>query len=96
MAVVKAWSRLPLLRTLADGTRVPYGFGWGIELEPWHGDTWALHGGSSPGASGMVGVMPAHRFGVAILANLEDLPARNDLVEKITRLALGFESATAK
>jgi len=68
----------------------------GIELESWHGDTWAFHGGSSPGASGMVALMPAHRFGVAILANLEDLPARNDLVEKITRLALGFESATAK
>jgi CubicO group peptidase (beta-lactamase class C family) len=82
--------------TLADGTRVPYGLGWGIELEPWHGDTWTFHGGSSPGASGMVALMPAHHFGVAILANLEDLPARNDLVETITRIALGFEGATAK
>jgi CubicO group peptidase (beta-lactamase class C family) len=78
---------------LADGTPVPYGIGWGIELEPWHDDTWAFHGGSSPGASGMVALMPRHRFGVAILSNLEDLPGRNELVETITRIALGFDRA---
>jgi len=76
---------------LADGTRVPYGLGWGIELEPWHEDTWAFHGGSSPGASGMVAIMPKHRFGVVVLSNLEDLPERNALVEKIARIALGFD-----
>jgi CubicO group peptidase (beta-lactamase class C family) len=76
---------------LADGTPVPYGLGWGMELERWHDDTWAFHGGSSPGASGMVALMPAHRFGVVILANLEDLPGRNELVERITRNALGFD-----
>lgn len=76
---------------LADGTQVPYGLGWGIELEPWHEDTWAFHGGSSPGASGMVAIMPKHRFGVVVLSNLEDLPDRNALVEKITRIALRFE-----
>jgi CubicO group peptidase (beta-lactamase class C family) len=78
---------------LADGTPVPYGIGWGIELEPWHDDTWAFHGGSSPGASGMVALMPRHRFAVAILSNLEDLPGRNELVETITRIALGFDRA---
>jgi len=78
---------------LPDGTRMPYGFGWAMELEPWHEDTWAFHGGSSPGVSGMVAVMPGHRFGAAILANLEDLPGRNELVERITRIALGFDVA---
>lgn len=85
--------RMLVPSVLADGTPVPYGIGWGIELEPWHDDTWAFHGGSSPGVSGMVALMPGHRFGVAILANLEDLPGRNELVERITRIALGFDGA---
>lgn len=75
---------------LADGSRVPYGLGWGIELEPWHDDTWAFHGGSSPGASGMVAIMPKHRFGLVVLSNLEDLPDRNALVETLARIALRF------
>jgi hypothetical protein len=41
----------------------------------------------------MVALMPRHRFGVAILSNLEDLPGRNELVETITRIALGFDRA---
>ena len=77
--------------TTADGKPVPYGMGWAMELEPWHGDTWAFHGGSSPGVSGMVALMPQHRFGVAFLANLEDLPDRNALIETVTRIALGFD-----
>jgi CubicO group peptidase (beta-lactamase class C family) len=89
----KTLQRMLAPSVLADGTPVPYGLGWGMELEPWHDDTWAFHGGSSPGASGMVALMPRHRFGVAILANLEDLPGRNELVERITRIALGFDGA---
>ena len=89
----KTLQRMLAPSVLPDGTRVPYGLGWAMELEPWHDDTWALHGGSSPGVSGMVALMPKHRFGVAILANLEDLPERNELVEKITRIALGFGAA---
>jgi CubicO group peptidase (beta-lactamase class C family) len=89
----KTLQRMLTPSVLVDGTPVPYGLGWGMELEPWHDDTWAFHGGSSPGASGMVALMPRHRFGVAILANLEDLPGRNELVERITRIALGFDGA---
>jgi CubicO group peptidase (beta-lactamase class C family) len=92
----KTLQRMLAPSVLADGTPVPYGLGWGMELEPWHDDTWAFHGGSSPGASGMVALMPAHRFGVAILANLEDLPGRNELVERITRIALGFDGAAGQ
>jgi len=77
---------------LADRTQVPYGLGWAIELEPWRGDTWAFHGGSSPGVSGIVALMPKHRFGIAVLANLEDLSDRNQLVEQITRIALHFDA----
>lgn len=75
----------------ADGKVVPYGMGWATELEPWHGDTWVFHGGSSPGVSGMVALMPKHRFGVALLANVEDLPDRNALIETVTRIVLGFD-----
>jgi hypothetical protein len=39
----------------------------------------------------MVALMPGHRFGVVILANLEDLPGRNELVERIARIALGWD-----
>jgi hypothetical protein len=66
-----------------------------MELETWHDDTWAFHGGSSPGVSGMVAVMPGHRFGVVVLANLEDLPGRNELVEATTRIALDWPAAAS-
>jgi serine beta-lactamase-like protein LACTB, mitochondrial len=75
---------------LKSGERAPYGFGWAVELEPWHEDTWAMHGGSSPGASGMIALMPRHRYALIILMNLDDVPERGDIAEAITRLVLDF------
>lgn len=75
---------------LPDGRAVPYGLGWGVELEEWHGDRWLFHGGSSPGASGILVIMPAHGFAVAFLTNLDELPGRSELAEDIARLILGF------
>jgi CubicO group peptidase (beta-lactamase class C family) len=77
---------------LPSGEIVSYGLGWGVEAEPWQGDSYVFHGGSSPGASGMLVLMPRHRFGVIFLTNLEDIPseARANLAEDITRLVLGF------
>ena len=68
------------------------GMGWGCETEPWHEDQYLSHGGSSPGVSGLLVVMPRHRFGVVYVTNLEDIPgqARGDLGEDVTRLVLGF------
>ena len=78
------------------GEQPSYGLGWGVETEPWQDDTYVFHGGSSPGVSGMLVVMPRHRFAVVFLANLEDIPgqARGDLAEDVTRLMLGFKPRT--
>jgi CubicO group peptidase (beta-lactamase class C family) len=76
---------------LASGEKITYGMGWGVELEEWHGDRWTFHGGSTPGASGMLALMPGHRFAVAILTNEEDLPERGDLAADVARMVLGFD-----
>jgi serine beta-lactamase-like protein LACTB len=76
---------------LANGQSVDYGLGFGVEIEDWHDDRWAFHGGSTPGASGMLALMPNHRFAVVFLTNLEDLKGRSELVEDIARLVLDFK-----
>jgi len=76
--------------TLTTGAVVGYGLGWGVETEEWHGDRWTFHGGSSPGASGFIAVMPKHRFAVVFLTNLDELPERNELAADIARVVLAF------
>ena len=44
---------------LRNGDLVPYGLGWGLELEEWHSDTWVFHGGSTPGVAGFWRSCPA-------------------------------------
>jgi len=75
---------------LTTGETVGYGLGWGVETDEWHGDRWTFHGGSTPGVSGFVAVMPKHRFAVAYLTNLDELPGRNELAEDIARVVLDF------
>jgi serine beta-lactamase-like protein LACTB, mitochondrial len=75
---------------LSNGEAVGYGLGWGVETEEWKGDRWVFHGGSTPGVSGFVAMMPKHRFAVAFLTNLDNLPERNELAEDVTRLVLDF------
>jgi serine beta-lactamase-like protein LACTB len=75
---------------LPSGELTGYGLGWAVEPEPWHGDRWAFHGGSSPGASGFLAVMPRHRFAVVFLANLDELEGRSELAEDIARIVLDF------
>jgi len=77
--------------TLPDGQVVEYGLGWGVEIEEWHGDRWAFHGGSTPGASGFLAMMPKHRFAVVYLTNLENLTGRAELAEDIARVVLDFK-----
>jgi serine beta-lactamase-like protein LACTB len=77
--------------TLTNGEKVGYGQGWGLELEEWHSDTWVSHGGSSPGVSGILALMPRHKFAVAILTNMEDLPDRSDFAADVARIVLGFK-----
>jgi CubicO group peptidase (beta-lactamase class C family) len=62
---------------LEDGSTVNYGLGWSIgEDDAGRPDGTASHGGSSPGASGMLYVDPGRRLGVAFLTNLESAPDR--------------------
>jgi serine beta-lactamase-like protein LACTB, mitochondrial len=62
---------------LKNGDTVNYGMGWGIiEDASGHPDGRAFHGGSSPGASGILYIVPARRLAVVILSNLEDAPER--------------------
>jgi serine beta-lactamase-like protein LACTB, mitochondrial len=79
---------------LPDGELLQYGSGWGLELEQWHGDTWVFHGGSTPGASGFIALMPRHHFAVVFLTNLEELSGRSELAEDVTRIMLDFPPAT--
>lgn len=67
-----------------------YGLGWGVETEEWHQDRWTFHGGSSPGASGFIALMPKHRFGVVFLTNVDELPGRNELAADVARVVLDF------
>ena len=75
---------------LASGETIGYGLGWGVETDAWHNDRWTFHGGSSPGASGFLALMPKHRFAVVFLTNLENLTERSELAEDIARLVLDF------
>lgn len=86
----ESFRRMTTPTKLPDGTSVPYGMGWGVELEDWHGDRWLFHGGSSPGASGILVMMPSHCFAAVILTNLDELPGRSELAEDIARVVLDF------
>ena len=73
---------------LADGGTVNYGLGWAIaEDSTGHVTGRALHGGSSPGASGMMYIFPAERIAVVVMSNLEDAPDRARLAESIAEIA---------
>jgi serine beta-lactamase-like protein LACTB, mitochondrial len=85
-----SFERMTTPAKLTTGEVIPYGLGWGVETEEWHNDRYVYHGGSSPGASGFLVVMPKHRFGVVYLTNLEDLSGRTELAENIARVVLDF------
>jgi serine beta-lactamase-like protein LACTB, mitochondrial len=86
----QTFQRMITPAVLTSGKAVPYGFGWAVELEAWHGDAWVSHGGSSPGASGILVLMPGHRYALAVLMNLDEVDGRGDLAEAVTRIVLDF------
>jgi len=76
-------------QTLRDGEAVDYGFGWALATgENWYGETEAFHGGSSPGASGMIYLLPRRRFAVVFLTNLESAPERMETAAAIAKVVL--------
>jgi len=58
--------------------------GWGIQ-EDKSGKTTgaAAHGGSSPGVSGMLYIVPKQRLAVAFLCNLENATGREPMAQAI-------------
>jgi CubicO group peptidase (beta-lactamase class C family) len=76
-------------QTLKNGEAIDYGFGWGLATgQNWYGETEAFHGGSSPGASGMIYLLPRRRFAVVFLSNLESAPQRMETAAAIAKLVL--------
>jgi serine beta-lactamase-like protein LACTB len=70
-----------------NGDSVNYGIGWAIG-EDANGklDGTASHGGSSPGASGIMYIVPAKRLAVVFMTNLEDLKERPETVKAIAAI----------
>ena len=74
---------------LKSGDTVNYGLGWGIvEDAAGKPDGRAFHGGSTPGASGMMYIVPARRLAVVIMSNLEDARDRFPTAEAIGQAVL--------
>ena len=74
---------------LRDGGTVNYGLGWSIsEDDAGRPDGPAMHGGSSPGASGVLYVDPPRRLAVAFLTNLESVPARTETARAMAAIVL--------
>jgi CubicO group peptidase (beta-lactamase class C family) len=73
----------------SDGTVIPYGLGWGLfPDELWYGEKEAFHGGSTPGASGMLYLLPDRKFAVAFMTNLEGVERRTELAAKMAKVVL--------
>jgi len=89
--LVSAETRAAMLTSvrLRNGDTVDYGLGWSIsEDEAGRPDGAATHGGSSPGASGILYVDPRHRLALAFLTNLESAPERGDTARAMARIVL--------
>jgi serine beta-lactamase-like protein LACTB, mitochondrial len=70
--------------SLKNGDTVNYGLGWAImEDDSGRPTGEVFHGGSSPGASGMLFLVPKRRLAVVILSNLEAAPERIETVRAV-------------
>ena len=63
-----------------------YGLGWLIDGND--GDPILLHGGSTPGACGILVVQPSKRLCIAVMTNLQSVPGRTDLAEELRQIVL--------
>jgi CubicO group peptidase (beta-lactamase class C family) len=72
---------------LANVHRVTYGLGW--FLHSYAGDEVAMHTGSIDGMSAMIGLVPARRMGVYILANRDHAELRHALLYRAFDLVAG-------
>ncbi|MGC1386324.1 MAG: serine hydrolase domain-containing protein [Candidatus Acidiferrales bacterium] len=60
-------------QTLTTGARDEYGYGWGISTVS--GVTFVSHSGGQQGTSTNITIAPAQKFGVVVLANMDDIDA---------------------
>jgi serine beta-lactamase-like protein LACTB len=68
---------------------VNYGLGWAIDEDAaGHVTGAAFHGGSSPGVSGMLYIVPKERLAVVVLTNLEDAPERLPTMKALAAAAV--------
>ncbi len=89
--LVTCASRDMMLKEVAlrNGDTLNYGMGWAIGEDPsGHLDGTASHGGSSPGASGMLYIVPAKRLAIAFLTNLENARERHETAAAIAAIVL--------
>lgn len=78
--------------TLNDGSKHPYGFGWG--LEPLNGHPRIRHGGSLPGFISEYARFPDDRLTVVVLMNTDDADVRA-LAQGVALLYLPEKAQTA-
>ncbi|HNG96572.1 MAG TPA: serine hydrolase domain-containing protein [Acidobacteriota bacterium] len=97
--LVSCTTRDLMLKELAlkNGDTVNYGLGWAI-VEDASGRPAGpiFHGGSSPGVSGMLYVVPQDRLAVVILSNLEDAPERLETVRQLADIVIGTPAVQQK
>jgi serine beta-lactamase-like protein LACTB, mitochondrial len=72
---------------LRNGDTVNYGMGWAIGEDAAGKVTGEIsHGGSTPGASGLLYLLPQERLVVAFVTNLEDAPKRAETAQAIANI----------
>ncbi len=73
--------------SLTGVQRVTYGLGW--FLHSYAGEEVAMHTGSIDGMSAIIGLMPARRIGVYVLANRDHAELRHAVMQRAFDLLLG-------
>jgi len=74
---------------LKNGETVNYGLGWGINEDDKGNITGEfMHGGSSPGASGMLYIVPSQRLAVILMTNLDSATERLEIVRSIGKVVV--------
>lgn len=77
-----------------DPERLPLGYALGCQVEAYDGHLLVHHGGSLPGWSSDVVVLPRDRVGVAVLSNLDQTPFPEALALTLVDAALGRPAAS--
>ena len=72
-----------------DSAETNEGYGLGWALGDWYGVQEVSHGGGTPQVCALLYLLPAKRFVVAFMMNLESVPDRGDLAGDLAKAVLG-------